>query len=135
MTQISDVMREAVRQRANGRCEYCLIPEAFFSRHEADHIRATQHRGKTRLENLAFACFDCNRRKGPNIASFDPATNALTRLFDPRRDSWADHFQLDGGRILGRTAIGRATEALLQFNDQRRVLVRTQLQKVDRYPI
>jgi hypothetical protein len=44
------------------------------------------------LDNLALACFFCNRYKGPNLSGFDPATGALTQLFDPRSQIWADHF-------------------------------------------
>jgi 5-methylcytosine-specific restriction endonuclease McrA len=47
-------LRPSVRERAQGQCEYCLLPEeADFTRHEVDHIVAEQHGGKTTLENLA----------------------------------------------------------------------------------
>ena len=72
MSQVPDPLREIVRQRARARCEYCLIPEAYVSLHEPDHIIAVQHRGPTSLENLALACFDCNRKKGPNILKIVP---------------------------------------------------------------
>src|SRR3974390_1379235 len=73
--RIPAALRIAVRERAHGRCEYCRMPETgFFFSHELDHSIATQHRGRTELENLALACFQCNRLKGPNIASVDPET-------------------------------------------------------------
>jgi hypothetical protein len=34
--------------------------------------------------------------KGSDIASLDPLTGELVPLFNPRRDSWPDHFRLDG---------------------------------------
>jgi hypothetical protein len=39
-------------------------------------------------------------------------------------DYWADHFQWDGYRIVGVSAIGRATVVLLDLNHPRRVLIR-----------
>ena len=79
------VLRSQVHERAQGRCEYChLSEEADLVRYEVDHVIAEQHGGETALENLAYACLDCNRQKGPNIASLDPQTNELTPLFNPR---------------------------------------------------
>ena len=55
-------LRSSVRVRAQGRCEYCHLPEEVdFARYEIDHIIADQHGGQTVLENLAYACFDCKR--------------------------------------------------------------------------
>ena len=59
MSQIPEHLVALVRERAQGRCEYCLIPEAYIWVHEPDHIIAVQHRGTTSAENLALACFDC----------------------------------------------------------------------------
>ena len=40
--------RAIVRERANGRCEYCLMPQSLTSLpHTLDHIRARKHRGLT----------------------------------------------------------------------------------------
>jgi len=116
MNRIPAPLRAAVRTRGNDCCEYCLIPDlgTFFS-HQPDHIIASQHGGQTVLENLALACIQCNRQKGPNIASVDPETNRTVPLFNPRVDRWVDHFRIEGARIIGLTPVGRATTALLQF--------------------
>jgi len=135
VSQVPDALRETVRQRAGSCCEYCLIPEAFVSLHEPDHIIAVQHHGATSLENLALACFDCNRQKGPNISSVDPNTGQVVQLFHPRHDNWTVHFHLDGARIMGRTPTGRATVELLQLNSPPRVRVRKELQRAGRYPL
>src|SRR5450631_1539400 len=66
-------------------------------------------RRATVLDNLAMACFHCNRSKGPNIAGLDPASGELVRLFHPRTDIWTDHFRLDGTRLFGLTPVGRVT--------------------------
>jgi hypothetical protein len=96
-TRISAALREQVRERAGERCEYCLLAEvqAFFP-HEPDHIIAQKHGGESTLENLAIACFDCNRFKGSDIASVDAVTSELLLLFNPRRQRWNEHFGIRG---------------------------------------
>ena len=119
MTQprISASLRREVRERAGERCEYCLLAEseAFFP-HEPDHLIARKHGGETVSANLALACLDCNRFKGPNIASLDPITGELVPLFNPRTQRWSEHFKLNGGRIVPLTAVGRVTEKMLRLN-------------------
>ena len=133
---VSPTLRTAVAQRARGCCEYCLIPgdRAFFP-HEPDHVIAGQHGGPTALENLALACMQCNRAKGSNIASVDPATGGRVFLFHPRRDLWAEHFKQEGARIMGLTAAGRATAHLLKFDDPERIELRGTLQRAGHYPV
>ena len=48
----------------------------------------------------------------------------MTRLFNPRSDAWATCFNIEGGRIVGQDALGRATVALLRMNEDWRVLQR-----------
>lgn len=84
--------------------------------HEPDHIIAIQHGGTTSLENLAYTCHQCNRYKGPNLASIDPETGERAFLFNPRTDAWQDHFRWEDARIKSLTAVGRATAELLRFN-------------------
>jgi hypothetical protein len=121
--------REWVRQRADDRCEYCRLRQIHDSYHtfHVEHVVARQHRGPDDPENLAWACHQCNLHKGTNLASFDPDTNEVTRLFHPRRDRWEDHIALEGARIVGRTAVGRTTAWLLQMNTEERVELRTVL--------
>ncbi len=76
------------------------------------------------MDNLALACPDCNLRKGPNLTGIDPETREVTRLFDPRRDAWFDHFRYEGYNIVGVTSIGRTTATLLEMNDPERWRVR-----------
>jgi hypothetical protein len=40
----------------------------------------------------------------------------LTRLYHPRRHKWARHFGWSGALLVGRTAIGRTTIAVLSMN-------------------
>jgi len=133
--RISPGLRKEVRERAKGCCEYCLLPEeqAFFP-YEPDHIIATKHRGKSNTDNLALACFDCNRFKGSDIASIDPVSGELIPLFNPRSQDWSEHFRIAGSRIEPRTAIGRVTELILRLNLPSRVEVRKILIAIGRYP-
>jgi hypothetical protein len=84
--------------------------------HAVDHIIARQHRGPTKAENLALACFFCNSYKGPNISALNPQTGRTVRLFNPRKDSWKRHFEWKGPYLSGRTHTGRATIELLEIN-------------------
>ena len=123
--------RQVVWQRAKGSCEYCRLPQAaapFFAFH-LEHIRARQHGGDDNLANLALACPDCNRFKGPNLSSIDPETGETVDLFNPRTHSWDEHFAWRGARIVGRTSIGRATVRLLNINEERRMEMRAELQE------
>jgi hypothetical protein len=133
---ISAALRRSVFARAAGCCEYCLLPEiAAFLSHEVDHVIAEKHEGKTESENLALACSLCNKHKGSDVASVDPTTGEIVRLYHPRRDRWADHFVLNDGEIVGQTPIGRVTVRLLQMNqlermEERRILVKAGVLRV-----
>jgi HNH endonuclease len=123
-------LRSLVRRRAGDSYEYCRLPQAasrFVSFH-LEHVVARQHGGLTEPDNLALACSSCNFHKGPNIASLDPESGQLVRLFHPRLDRWPEHLAWQGTIIVGRTAIGRATLRLLAMNDWQRVELRDNLQ-------
>ena len=128
---MSAALREAVRTRAEARCEYCHLPDARppLEAFHLEHIIARQHGGETTEANLAWACHRCNRHKGTNPSAIDPDTQEIVTLFHPRRDRWTAHFQLDGVRLHGTTATGRATVWLLQMNAERRLERRAELIK------
>jgi hypothetical protein len=118
-------IRRQIRERAGNRCEYCHLPQAAapLVPFHVEHIIAIQHGGSDEPANLALACFHCNLHKGPNIAGIDPDTGELVALFDPRNQTWTDHFEQFGSSIVGQTTIGRATVAVLAMNaDQLRQL-------------
>lgn len=133
---MSDARRERVAGRAGGRCEYCRFPEdASLIPHQLDHIIPRQHGGVDLEDNLAFCCAVCNRTKGPNLASLDPETNAVTPLFNPRRQCWSEHFKLEAERLVGLTPEGRATVFLLRLNDRERLLERRALLRGGSYGV
>jgi hypothetical protein len=123
-------VRDFVRQRAKGRCEYCGLAQdaaPYFTFH-IEHIRARQHGGGDDVSNLAFACPDCNAKKGPNIATISLDTGEIVELFHPRKHMWQEHFAMVGAEIIGITEVGRATVQLLDMNEDERVTMRGQLQ-------
>ncbi|MFN0122317.1 MAG: HNH endonuclease [Blastocatellia bacterium] len=103
--------------------------------HHIDHLIPRKHGGQTVLDNLAFACAECNLRKGTDFATIDPHTLKITLLFNPRHHVWREHFRLIGARIEALTPIGEKTATLLQFNRDRRLLEREALIIDGHYPM
>ena len=127
-TYISAALRRLVEERADRKCEYCMIPAAIaFFAHEIDHVIAEKHGGATDASNLAFTCWRCNRHKGSDLGSFDPQTGAFSFLFNPRTQQWSQHFVFADIRIVGQTPSGRTTVKLLQFNSNERVAERQRI--------
>jgi hypothetical protein len=128
-------LRRLVIDRANGRCEYCLLHQDDTPiTHAIDHIVAIKHGGETEEHNLAFSCIQCNLNKGSDLFSIDPLTGEFIRLFNPREQRWDNHFALQDIRIIGRTPCGRTTVRLLRMNTTDRLAQREILIAVKRYP-
>ena len=69
-TYISASLRHIVFERADGNCEYCLIPDALaLASHQVDHVISEKHGGETVSENLALSCSFCNQAKGSDVGS------------------------------------------------------------------
>lgn len=132
---VPEELRRLVAARAGHTCEYCLIHEDdVFLAFEVDHIISRKHGGVTAAENLACACFYCNRYKGTDLATDFGSAAELVRLFNPRINRWEDHFRVESAWIEGRTQIGMATAALLKFNIPERLLERADLAQGGRWP-
>jgi HNH endonuclease len=132
---MDSAIRSFVRQRAGNRCEYCLVHQAHYeSTLHVDHIVAKQHGGSDDAINLALACNHCNLHKGPNLMGVDPDSGQIAPLFNPRTDSWPDHFEVQGARILGLTPTGRATVAVLAINASHLIDLRADLLALGEYP-
>lgn len=116
MTYLSVKTRQLVAQRAELRCEYCLIHEddTFFGC-EIDHIVSKKHGGNNDPENLAYACLFCNRHKGTDVGSIHPSTGELIRFFNPRKDHW-DELQIllnINGQVIGLKCLAKRTWSLI----------------------
>ena len=123
---MDESLAREVRRRAGDACEYCRVPQACYPTvpFPIDHVIARQHGGATILGNLAYSCLHCNAHKGPNIAGVDPRTGDVVALFNPRTQTWADHFRMVRGVVVGRTSAGRATVTVCDMNAPDRVQLR-----------
>jgi hypothetical protein len=116
---VPPLLRERVAAAAGHRCGYCLSSEAIVgSPMEMNHLLPQSLGGLTVEENLWLACSLCNDHKSDRVAAFDPVGGELVRLFDPRRQTWSEHFRwsASGTHILGITPTGRATVVALNLN-------------------
>ena len=119
---IDEATREFVRKRANYLCEYCHSPERICTtRFTVDHLIPKSLAGSDDVDNLALACRRCNERRYNFVAGFDPETQTIVLLFNPRQQIWSEHFiwSANGRTIVGVTPIGRATCKRLDLNDER----------------
>ncbi|NEQ82130.1 MAG: HNH endonuclease [Moorea sp. SIO2I5] len=114
---------QQLRKRAVFQCEYCHYPEILSNAPlSVDHLWPKSLGGSDRLDNLALACRRCNERRYNFTTGIDPDTGNEVPLFNPRLQSWSDHFiwTADGLSIIGTSPTGRATCARLDLNDERR---------------
>lgn len=88
------------------------------------------------MTNLALACYRCNEFKGARLHAPDPKTGEEVPLFNPCTQDWHKHFAWDaeGLRIVGRTAVGRATATALRLNDDWLVYARRIWMRVGLHP-
>ncbi|MEC4985133.1 MAG: HNH endonuclease signature motif containing protein [Oscillatoria sp. PMC 1068.18] len=119
-TYIPVEVTRRVRAAARNRCGYCLSPQHLvMARLEIEHIIPISKQGSNQESNLWLACPLCNSYKSDKTEAIDPETGNTVAIFNPRTQVWSDHFQWsdDSLRIIGRTAIGRATVAALHLSD------------------
>jgi hypothetical protein len=117
---ISSELDRHIREAARNRCGYCLSPQHLvMARLEIEHITPLSQGGLDDESNLWLACPLCNSHKSDKTSAMDPQTGEAAPLFDPRRQSWAEHFRWadDGVHIIGLTPIGRATVVALHLSD------------------
>jgi len=124
---LSEALRDRVRRAAGDRCGYCRSPQRLvLGWLEIEHIRPRALGGSDDEQNLWLSCGLCNRYKGPNVSGTDPLTGDVVPLFNPRTQSWSEHFvwSEDGTRINSSTPTGRATVEVLRLNNAIAVEVR-----------
>jgi hypothetical protein len=113
-------LRLQLEQADDHCCAYCQTVQANSGqRMVPDHIVPESQGGQREFENLCFACRLCNEYKGAKTTGIDPQTGETTALFHPRQQIWAEHFawEENGTRIIGLTAVGRATIITLNMNN------------------
>lgn len=129
--------KRTVEARARGNCEYCrclkrFVPQPF----NVEHVIPFVLGGKTDARNLAWACAGCNFYKHDKIEGLDPQTGKTVRLFNPRRQRWADHFAWsdDATLMIGLTATGRASIRILRLNREELINLRKVLHAFNLHP-
>jgi hypothetical protein len=126
-----------VALRAWHRCEYCHAPEVVFNfPFEVEHIVPVLAGGSESEGNWALACRSCNLHKGAHVTGVDIESEAVVSLFDPRKHRWEDHFQVEmvTGKILGLTAVGRATIARLEMDSEAQITARKRWIQIGLFP-
>jgi HNH endonuclease len=127
VSPINSEIRDRVRSDANNQCGYCLSQQKYvLGILEIDHIIPKAAGGSDDEKNLWLACRLCNSYKGIQTEAKDPITRLTVKLFNPRFQSWDQHFSWTNGGILieGKTDIGRTTVVALQLNNSYAVTVR-----------
>jgi hypothetical protein len=130
-------LRALVRVRAEQRCEYCRLHEddlPLFPFH-VEHILPKKHGGTDDPRLLAWSCHYCNLSKSSNLSGRDTETGRIVTLFNPRRQRWERHFRWAGPQLLGLTACGRATIAVLNINRPHRIELRELLITAGRFGV
>jgi hypothetical protein len=128
--------RALIRSRAGQRCEYCRIHESdlpLFPFH-VEHIVPRKHGGGDDPGNLAWSCHECNFAKSSNLSGRDFLTGRIIVLYNPRRQRWERHFRYVGAGLVGLTACGRATIAVLNINEPDRINLRELLVMAGLFP-
>ncbi|VTU01121.1 hnh endonuclease : HNH endonuclease OS=Pseudanabaena biceps PCC 7429 GN=Pse7429DRAFT_1180 PE=4 SV=1: HNH [Gemmataceae bacterium] len=125
MTSWAETVRQ-VAARAGYRCEYCRMHQSLQgATFHIEHISPQSAGGSDDPGNLALACPGCNLAKSSRVASPDSETGLAVPLFNPRTQRWGDHFAWNADRrVVGLTAIGRATVDAIDLNRPRRVMIR-----------
>jgi hypothetical protein len=127
---MKNAIKNQVKERAKGCCEYCLAQSEFSSdTFSIEHIIPVVKGGTNELDNLALSCQSCNNHKFTATSSIDPASGMVVPLFHPRNQKWAEHFEWDApcAEMIGVTPTGRATIVRLKLNRSGFVNLRTVL--------
>lgn len=108
-----------LRHQLGPRCGYCRTSSAITGeKNTIEHILPVARGGLSTEDNLWVSCRRCNGAKGTQIDALDSETGQHIPLFNPRTQSWKEHFTWsgDGTLIRGLTACGRAMIMALQMN-------------------
>jgi hypothetical protein len=128
MTRLPLALQRLLQERARGVCEYCRSSvEVTGQDLTLDHIFPTSRGGPHDPDNLCLCCSWCNLYKQAAVDGIDPRSGRVVPLFHPRLQQWEDHFRWSptATRVIGRTAVGRATIQALRLNRPSLVRSRT----------
>ena len=124
---ISDRLRRQVIEEARHRCEYCKTSSRLTGTPLIiEHIFPKSLGGSDDRSNLAASCYRCNEFKGAKTDAIEPETKQLVPLFNPRTQSWTDHFVCGNGgtQMIGLTPTSKVTVIALRLNNDNLVEAR-----------
>ncbi len=134
---VSEAIRRRVAEAAARRCGYCQTQEQIvgYPLH-VEHILPIAAGGASDEENLWLACCVCNNAKGTQTRGVDVVTGAEVPLFNPRSQSWSEHFEgsPEGTEVIGTSPVGRVTVRALQLNTALRIETRRRWVAVGWHP-
>jgi hypothetical protein len=135
MSGIIASLHAEVVLRAGNRCEYCRLSqlgqEAAF---HIDHVLPRAAGGPTMAGNLALACVSCSLRKWAKQTATDVESGEEVPLFNPRTETWGEHFRWEGEQIAPLTPTGRATIAAFAMNRPVIIAIRREESARGRHP-
>ncbi len=83
---VPEELAAAVRERAAGQCQYCLMHQSLQgATFHVEHVVPRTKGGKSLLTNLALACPACNLHKADRTTAIDPASGTSVPMFHPGR--------------------------------------------------
>jgi hypothetical protein len=135
--KLTPQIKQEVRLRAKGCCEYCYSQEKFATHSfSVEHIKPLSKGGDGNLDNLALSCQGCNNYKYNKIEGKDPITGAMVSLYHSRQQNWYEHFSWnqDYSLIIGLTSTGRVTVETLRLNREGLVNLRRILYVIAEHP-
>ena len=105
--------------------------EAEAVRFTIDHYEPVVERPELQgvYANLMYACDTCNMRKGPRYPS-EQMRQEGRRFFKADEDLRAEHFELEGSRVKGKTNVGRYTVDAVDLNRAQLVRLRELRQRL-----
>jgi len=121
MVYIPRQTRQRVTAAAKNRCGYCLTDQRISGgQMHIEHIIPVVRGGAPDESNLWLSCAWCNSYKGASTHAVDPETKREVSLFNPRTQTWPEHFRWseDGTLIIGVSSTGRATVEALRMNNE-----------------
>jgi hypothetical protein len=135
MAAIPASLRRLSIQRAENRCEYCGLSQlGQAATFHIDHVIPVVAGGSTTTGNLALACVSCSLYKGARQKVEDPETSKAVTIFNPRQQSWKEHFSWRGFEVVGLTPVGRATVKILKLNRAIILAIRAEEELFGRHP-
>jgi hypothetical protein len=128
-------LRRSVIQRADNCCEYCGLSQlGQAATFHIDHVIPVVAGGSTTAGNLALACVSCSLYKGARQDIEDPETSKTVTIFNPRQQTWQEHFSWRGVEVVGLTAVRRATVNALKLNREIIQAIRVEEKIFGRHP-